>query len=99
MLPPRIQSLFVERLLEVFDPLHSPRYILRLREWVAAVPKAYANNKTSATQFAKIWNRRVGRSMLLYTRSEEGRLELLRAKERALLGTSNTGIERRVQWM
>ena len=84
-------NLFADALLEVVGPIRNPRYLLtrRGRHWFFkrcdyhAVPRSLGMDKTKAALFQLYWQRRLGPSELIYTRSEEGRRELLKARAQA----------------
>ena len=85
----REQSIFINALQEVFEPIENPRYmILRefrvlnriIKEDFHAVPSLLAENKDNAEKFAKLWQKQVSSCKLVYTRRKEGRLILLRAR-------------------
>lgn len=83
------QSLFADCLGEVLGPIENPRYVvvregrnllgMRLRD-LHAVPSVLAQNKARAECFLKFWRKRIGRSDLHYTRTPEGRKDLVRAR-------------------
>jgi hypothetical protein len=85
------QTAFLRALQEVLRPIESPRYLLArkrvlgfFQEDYFAVPDALARRKEFAEVFAAKWNRSVGRAQLVFTRSPEGRLILLRARMHSL---------------
>ncbi len=99
-------SLFADCLAEVLGPIENPRYIVTRRGlglWTSkldyhAVPAVLGTRKDRATTLAGIWNRRVAPAELIYTRSREGRRELLRARARALSGQFTDPVRRRDRW-
>ncbi|MDZ8118694.1 DEAD/DEAH box helicase family protein [Pontiella agarivorans] len=81
-------SLFADSLAELLGPIDNPRYLV-MREGTFlgfrradyhAVPARLAVKKELAEIFYRNWARYVGPSDLIYTRSKEGRTELLHAK-------------------
>lgn len=82
-------SIFIDLLEEVIAPVENPRYLLVNRNWIQrkmgirryyVVPNMFGRRKEDAIAFHRSWQKHVGRSKLLYTRSIEGRMELLRAR-------------------
>lgn len=91
---------------EVLGPVQNPRYLLvrRSRLWLHtrfdyhAVPAALAARKEWAERFHQAWLRHVGSSRLVFARSGEGRLVLLRARTRALAAAFQRRVDRRSAW-
>jgi superfamily II DNA or RNA helicase len=83
-------NLFADALQEVLGPVENPRYLLTRggaqgilpRHDYHAVPRALATDKEKAMVFHHHWQWRLGRAQLIYTRSEEGRRQLLKARAR-----------------
>lgn len=82
-------SIFIDLLEEVISPVENPRYLLVNRNWIQrkmgirryyVVPNMFGRRKEDAIAFHRSWQQHVGRSKLLYTRSIEGRTELLKAR-------------------
>ena len=75
---------------EFFEPILNQRYILKSRHNFIdqtayfAVPKLFASRKQDAQQFLKALEKNFAPYELIYTRSQEGRKELLRARLLAL---------------
>jgi hypothetical protein len=102
----RERSLFLEALQEILSPIENPRYLLvrktplgpLLRQDYHAVPKALGRKKDLAEHFARMWSKFVGPVELVYTRSEEGRKLLLRARARAMSAGFQSRTERIRSW-
>ncbi|MEW6305846.1 MAG: DEAD/DEAH box helicase family protein [Verrucomicrobiota bacterium] len=94
----REESIFVEALREVFDPLQSPRYLLVTKDEEFAVPRALAERKERAELFLKQWRRHVANADLLYAYTPEGKRRLLRAKERHLAAKFHYATESKLRW-
>lgn len=94
----REEAMYIESLKEIFNPLSSPRYLLLARRQVYCVPSALAARKETATAFFDRWRKRVGRARMIYTHTPEGRLALLRAKERFLAARHRDAPQIRVAW-
>jgi superfamily II DNA or RNA helicase len=87
----RDQTIFIRALREVLRPVDNPRYLLtRTKFWrffgedYFTVPEALARRKEFAEVFAKQWRNRVGPVDLVFTRTPEGRMTLLRARMHSL---------------
>ncbi|MFN9322654.1 MAG: hypothetical protein ACK59C_02615, partial [Holosporales bacterium] len=100
------RSYFLEAMQEVLGPVQNPRYVLARpsnlwrfgRMDYHAVPTAIGQKKENAEYFARLWNRYVGNSKLVYTRSTEGRLTLLQARTRALSSAFRKKTDRISKW-
>ena len=83
-------NLFADAMQEVLGPIENPRYMLTRhsaegflpRRDYHAVPRALASDKEKAMLFHNHWQRRLGPAKLIYTRSDEGRRQLLKARAR-----------------
>jgi len=97
----------MQAIAEVLGPVQNPRYILvrrsrlglRTRTDYHAVPAALGARKEWAETFAKLWNGRVGSSDLVYARTPEGRVTLLRARAKSLAAGMQRSVERRSAWL
>jgi len=102
----RDRSIFLEALQEVLGPVEDPRYVLVRKSplgWFArkdyhAVPKALGRNKETAEVFRKMWVLRVGWADLIYTRTPEGRLLLLKAQAHSMAKGFQRRAERLKVW-
>lgn len=96
---------FIQTLQEMVSPIDNPRYVLRQKkrsflfknEQYFPVPEIFAKNKKSAEFFTKTWNKAVGKSELIFTRTLEGRKILLKLRFEALL-KRNGRIEHLHKW-
>ncbi|AZB08839.1 DEAD/DEAH box helicase [Chryseobacterium sp. G0162] len=96
---------FIQTLQEMVSPIDNPRYVLRQKkrsflfknEQYFPVPEIFAKNKKSAEFFTKTWNKAVGKSELIFTRTIEGRKILLKLRFEALL-KRNGRIEHLHKW-
>ncbi|MEM7702238.1 MAG: DEAD/DEAH box helicase family protein [Pseudomonadota bacterium] len=92
---------------EILGPVQNPRYLLvrgsKLgfigRTDYHAVPSNLGHRKESAETFAELWNKRVGASQLIYTRSSEGRRWLLKARTRSFAAGFQRAVDRRSAWV
>lgn len=97
----------MQAMAEVLGPVQSPRYLLarRSRLWLHtrydyhAVPSALAARKDWAEDFHRSWQKHVGSSQLVFTRSAEGRLTLLRARARSFAAGFQRRVNRRSAWL
>jgi len=101
----REQNIFLEAMRQILRPVESPRFILarhRLWRWFRedyfSVPEALARKKEFAQFFAKQWRRRVGPVQLVFTRTQEGRFLLLRARGHSLAASFQRRAERISCW-
>jgi Type III restriction enzyme, res subunit len=92
---------------EVLGPVQNPRYLLVRKSWLGlvaredyhAVPASLGGRKEVAEMFAKLWNKKVGSSSLVFTRSAEGRRLLLRARMRSFAAGFQRSVDRRSSWL
>jgi len=83
---------FLEAMDEVLSSIENPRYIVKRFNKLGpiqqidyhAVPKLIGQKKETAEFFAKKWQRYVSNAALIYTRTPEGRLVLLKARTQSL---------------
>ena len=99
-------SLFADCLAEILGPIDSPRYLV-VREGTVfglgrddyhAVPIKLGAKKDTAMIFYKAWCRFVCPTELIYTRSDEGRKRLVKAKMRAFSSTFESQVKRQDHW-
>ena len=83
----REQSTFLEAIRQILRPVDNPRYMLArprfwrwFREDYFSVPEVLARKKEYSEFFAKRWRKTVGPIQLVFTRTPEGRVLLLRAR-------------------
>jgi hypothetical protein len=100
-------SLFAECMRESLSPIETPRYLL-IREggWLGwwrrdyhPVPMRFGVKKELAQVFAKAWNRWVCPGELIYTRGDEGRRVLLKARMRAFSSAFASEAKRQDRWV
>lgn len=100
------KSVYLDAFEEIVGPVENPRYILvrktplgrLLRKDYHTVPAIIATKKEYAEYFAKMWSWRVGSMKLVYTRTEEGRRVLLKARTHSLASAFQKRAERRTCW-
>lgn len=99
-------SLFADCLAEILAPIDNPRYlVLREGKFLGisrddyhAVPLKFAVKKELAQIFYKSWQKNVCLSELIYTRTEEGRRKLLKAKMKSFSSTFKDEVKRQDRW-
>ena len=74
------RKLFIDTLGEFFAPANDQRYVLKREDKYIVVPDVIGTNKKFVTQFAKLLSKEYGYFDIIFTRSPEGRKELLKAK-------------------
>lgn len=81
-------NLFITALTEIFSKTQSQRYIISTKRRNISryynIPKVFSNNKENAQGFVNIWMKKIGKVELIYTKSAEGRKELLKARMQKL---------------
>ncbi|PDS78009.1 DEAD/DEAH box helicase family protein [Rhizobium sp. L43] len=100
------RSRFLDTLREVLVPPQNPRYILVRRStfWrlkrvdYHAVPSLIGRKREDAVYFATLWNRYVGDSDLIYTRSVQGRLILLQFRAKSFASAFTRKTDRVSRW-
>lgn len=105
-LPRAGERVVLEALAEALGPVRNPRYLLVRRSWLGlhrradyhAVPEAIGRQKASAEAFHREWRARVGSARLVFTRSAEGRLILLRARARSFAAGFQRPVDRHSVW-
>ncbi|MBA4117983.1 MAG: restriction endonuclease subunit R [Candidatus Puniceispirillum sp.] len=100
------RKVFLDAMQELLSPPESPRYLLVhtskigtfLRTNYHSVPTLMGQNKEHATFFVKRWQRYVGQADLVYTRTPEGRLILLRARTKSFASAFQRKTDRISIW-
>ncbi|MUG68979.1 restriction endonuclease subunit R [Paenibacillus campinasensis] len=100
------QTLFLDAVRELFDPIENPRYLLLRksklgpinREDYHAVPQWIGRNKENAELFCRQWNLLVGQAEVRFTRNLEGRQLLLNARMKSMSSSFVHRTERLSAW-
>lgn len=100
------QSLFADCMSELLGQIENPRYLLMRsgkllgleRHDYHAVPTVLGINKDRAITIQATWNKWVGPSELLYTRNDNGRSILLKARSHAFSTAMEKQSNRLDQW-
>jgi hypothetical protein len=86
-------QLYLNALQELLNPIENPRYLLALKYtfdpqvpllYYFPVPTCLGKKKKDAELFQDIWAEKMGPTRLVFTRTVEGRLELLKARGQSL---------------
>jgi len=105
--PSREKSVFLDALAEVLNPIVNPRYLIirtsflkeRLkRKDYHGVPDILGTNRGYAETFLNVWKKKVGPAKLVYTRNQDGRIELLHARNKSLSAAFRPKAERVSRW-
>jgi len=100
-------ELFLEALSDVINPIENPRYLIRIdrdaiqvydEPFYAAIPSLFSKRKADAEAFAHYWSETLTINDLVYTRTPEGRLELLKARNASLNPELHPKAERLSAW-
>jgi len=99
-------SLFADCFAELLAPIENPRYLLKRhgkflgqqRVDYHAVPLKLAQKKDTAELFFRHWQHYVCPSELIYTRSESGRVTLLKAQAQAFSTVFGNEVKRQDRW-
>ncbi len=97
----------MQALCEILGPVQNPRYVLTRKSWIGrhrrqdyhAVPALLAARKEDAEAFCAAWNRYVGSSALIFTRTPKGRRMLLKARAQSFAAGFQRQSERRSVWL
>jgi superfamily II DNA or RNA helicase len=100
------RTYFFEAVREILVSTPNPRYILMrpsMLWWLRrtdfhAVPSTIGQKKENAERFAQLWNRYVGYSELVYTRSVQGRLKLLQYRTKSFASAFARKTDRLSRW-
>ena len=101
------ERLVMQAIAEILGPVQNPRYILVRISWFGlkrrvdyhAVPAILGARKELAEQFALLWQDNVGSSKLVFTRTQEGRRVLLRARASSFASGFQRTVDRRSVWL
>lgn len=101
------KSVFVNALQEIVAPVDNPRYVIvrqsllrgRIKqEDFHAVPEILGKKKSSAENFRRKWEHRVGHCRLVFTRTLDGREFLLRCRVNSLAARLSDKVTRVNVW-
>ncbi len=105
-LPRYENSLVLDCIKEILDPVEDPRYILvrssklllKIRRDYHSVPKILSRKKWHAETFEYMWNKFVSSGKVYYTRKTKGRELLLKARGESLAASFIPKAERMSVW-
>lgn len=88
---PEENNLIIKCMREIVDPIENPRYIFVRKSRLGilnttdyhAVPTIIGQKKAYTDVFAKLWNKYIGGCSIIYTRTQDGRKALLKARKAA----------------
>ncbi|MDZ4373220.1 MAG: DEAD/DEAH box helicase family protein [Phenylobacterium sp.] len=97
----------MQAITEVLGPVQNARFVLvrksrlgfRTRTDYHAVPAIFAAKTAWAEAFARLWRKRVGSSLLVFTRTPHGRRVLLRARAKSMAAAFQRLVDRRSAWL
>ena len=93
------QKLFTQAVGELLSPIENPRYIITQDTSGTnsfACPSAIGNKKENAEYLASLLNRTAKDFHVIYTRSENGRRELLKCKQNSVMKNAKQAKRKRV---
>lgn len=101
------ERMIIDALEELLGPVRNPRYLLVRASWLGlrrrtdyhSVPEVIARRKESAEQFHRAWKAHVGESKLIFTRTADGRLLLLRARARSFAAGFQRAVDLHSAWI
>lgn len=86
-------QLYLNALQELLNPIENPRYLVAMQynfdpkepvTYYFPIPACVGKKKKDAERFMEIWEEKLGPCRLVYTRTSDGRLELLKARGQSL---------------
>ena len=88
---PEENNLIIKCMREIVDPIENPRYIFTRKSVLGvfntldyhAIPTVIGQKKSYTDIFAGLWNKYIGGCEVIYTRTQEGRRLLLKARKEA----------------
>lgn len=100
------QKLFLQSLQQFLEPIDNPRYIFHRtsgKMWIVrndyhAIPDDIGRKKEYVQLFEAIWNKKIGPATAVFTRNEEGRRLLLKARVQAMSSKFVKRSERKSVW-
>ncbi|HLP58895.1 MAG TPA: DEAD/DEAH box helicase family protein [Candidatus Deferrimicrobium sp.] len=103
---PYEQSLFLDSLEEVLNPIENPRYLIIRKSKLKslsrldfhAVPEIMGMKRKNADYFSRMWSKYMGSNKLVYTRNLEGRKFLLYARQKSFSAGTQKRTERLSTW-
>lgn len=101
------ERLILEAIAEILGPVQNPRYILVRQSAFGlfgrvdyhAVPSVFGKKKEWAEMFQEHWKSQVGSSKLVFVRTANGRIQLLKARARSFAAGFQRRVDRRTVWM
>ena len=104
----RESHVFASCMCEILSPIDNPRYVLERQTLFPiqdsesdfhAVPECIGVNRKQVNYFAQQWTQKVGKNRIVYTRTPEGRKELLQARAFAIVNQlGESPVKQEHQW-
>ncbi|CAM1368189.1 conserved hypothetical protein [Tenacibaculum litoreum] len=100
-------TLFIKALDELLQPIDNPKYLLIKTNWLRKklklnnffpVPEIFSARKKECQIFQSHWNKHIGKSKLVYTRTMNGRKLLLKARLFHIHNVNNELTKKNVVW-
>jgi superfamily II DNA or RNA helicase len=100
-------TLFIKALDELLQPIDNPKYLLIKTNWLRKklklnnffpVPEIFSARKKECQIFQSHWNKHLGKSKLVYTRTMNGRKLLLKARLFHIHNVNNELTKKNVVW-
>ena len=105
----RESHVFASCMKEILSPIENPRYVLARKTLLPiqdsesdfhAVPECIGVNRARVNYFAQQWTQEVGKNNIVYTRTPEGRKELLHARAFAIVNRmEEPQVKQEHQWL
>lgn len=101
------KSIFIKSLQEIIGVIDNPRYIIKRKNSLLrvfsqhdyhSVPELIGQHKRTAEYLEEMWRQRVGGCKLIYTRTLEGRKDLLKSRVKSLSAELADDTERISRW-
>lgn len=89
-LSPEENNLLINSVIEFINPVENPRYLFIRKDKVLnyidttdyhSMPSVISNNKNNINIFKKLWQKYIGKCDIIYTRTQNGRRQLLKARK------------------
>lgn len=105
----RESHIFASCMKEILSPILNPRYVIERKTFLPiqdsesdyhAVPECLGTNRERVDYFSKQWSHKVGKNRVVYTRTPEGRKELLHARIVAVVNQlEKPGVKQEHLWL
>ncbi|GCF95551.1 hypothetical protein NRIC_34420 [Enterococcus florum] len=96
--PYQLKKLFNEQVAEILNEVDTPRYVLKIDKFYAAVPSRYSKNRQEAQRFLETLSREHPHFELIYTKNLAGRKHLMEARLQTLTADSRSEVREEKFW-